>query len=147
MYTPVMTMSTSNRCRATLEKLLSSSPNRKTAPVYELLPQIQTALASGWTRKELWESLTSDGLDVKYKTFTAIIRRARNRPGTTAPPNGKSDELPKLDAHDDTNCLGHDPLINLRRLEANRPGFHWHARPRRIAPAKGTEEPNDKIQR
>ena len=140
MYTPIMTMSTSNRFRATLEKILSTSPTRKTATVYKLLPQIEVALASGWTRKELWESLTNDGLDVKYQTFTAIIRRARKRRGTTAPPNGKSDELPKLDAHDATNCLGHDPLTNLRRLEANRPGFHWHATPRRSAPAKGTEE-------
>ena len=147
MYTPVMTMSISNRCRATLEKILTTSPNRKTATVYKLLPQIEAALASGWTRKELWESLTNDGLDVKYKTFTAIIRRARKRPRTAAPLNGKSDELPELDAPDATNCLGHDPLINLRRLEANRPGFHWHATPRRIAPAKGTEESNDKIQR
>ena len=147
MYTPVMTMSISNRCRATLEKILSTSPNRKTATVYQLLPQIQTALASGWTRKELWESLTSDGLDVKYKTFTAIIRRARKRRGTTAPPSGKSDELLKSDLQDGADRLEHDPLINLRRLEANRPGFHWHATPRRITPAKGTEESNDKIQR
>ena len=142
-----MTMSISNRCRATLEKILSTSPSRKTATVYQLLPQIQTALASGWTRKELWESLSSDGLDVKYKTFTAIIRRARKRRGTTAPPSGKSDELLKSDVQDDADRLEHDPLINLRRLEANRPGFHWNATPRRIAPAKRTEESNDKIQR
>ena len=140
-------MSTSNRFRATLEKILSTSPTRKTATVYKLLPQIEVALASGWTRKELWESLTNDGLDVKYKTFTAIIRRARKKPRTAAPLCGKNDELPKLDGHDATRGLEHDPLINLRRLEANRPGFHWHATPRRIAPAKGTEESSDKIQR
>jgi hypothetical protein len=145
MYTPVMAMSISNRCRATLEKILTTSPNRKTATLYKLLPQIEVALASGWTRKELWETLTNDGLDVKYKTFTAIIRRARKKPHTAAPLSGKSnewksDELPKLESHDAADGLEHDPLINLRRLEANRPGFHWHATPRRSAPAKGTEE-------
>src|SRR6516162_7997112 len=67
MYTPHMTLSISNRCRATLEKLLSTVPGRKTAPVYTLLPEIELALASGWTRKELWESLSSDGLEVSYK--------------------------------------------------------------------------------
>ena len=50
-----------------LEKLLSTVPGRKTAPVYTLLPEIELALASGWTRKELWESLSSDGLEVSYK--------------------------------------------------------------------------------
>jgi hypothetical protein len=80
-----MTLSISNRCRATLEKLLSTVPSRKTAPVYALLPEIELALASGWTRKELWESLSSDGLEVSYKTFNTIIRRARKKPRETAP--------------------------------------------------------------
>ena len=80
MYTPLMTLSIANRCRATLEKLLSTVPNRKTAPGYALLPEIELALASGWTRKDVWESLTSDGLEVSYKTFNTIIRRARKKP-------------------------------------------------------------------
>ena len=66
-------------------KLLSTVPSRKTAPVYTLLPEIELALASGWTRKELWESLSSDGLEVSYKTFNTIIRRARKKPRATAP--------------------------------------------------------------
>jgi hypothetical protein len=82
-----MTLSIANRCRATLEKLLSTVPNRKTAPVYALLPEIEVALASGWRRKEVWESLTSDGLEVSYKTFNTIIRRACKKPRATAPRN------------------------------------------------------------
>lgn len=151
MYTPRMTLSISNRCRATLEKLLSTVPSRKTAPVYTLLPEIELALASGWTRKELWESLSSDGLEVSYKTFNTIIRRARKKPRATAPRNwGKdsgSSECEQLQQRDVLNSDGHDPLANLKRLEENRPGFHWRGTNRQRTVMNRREEANDKIKR
>jgi len=146
-----MTLSISNRCRATLEKLLSTVPSRKTVPVYVLLPEIELALASGWTRKELWESLSSDGLDVSYKTFTTIIRRARKKPRATAPRNwGKesgSSECEQLQLVDVLNSDGHDPLANLKRLEQNRPGFHWRGTNSQRTVMNRREEANDKIKR
>jgi hypothetical protein len=57
-------------------ELLNRLSSRATALVYELLPQIELALASGWTRKELRESFVHDGLDVNHKTAAAIICRA-----------------------------------------------------------------------
>jgi len=151
MYTPRMTMSSSNRYRATLEHLLSTVPSRKTAPVYTLLPQIELALASGWTRKELWESLSSDGLEVSYKTFNTIIRRARKKPRATAPRNwGKdsgSSECEQLQQRDVLNSDGHDPLANLKRLEENRPGFHWRGTNSQRTVMNRREEANDKIKR
>jgi hypothetical protein len=146
-----MTMSSSNRYRATLEKLLSTAPSRKTAPVYTLLPQIELALASGWTRKKLWESLSSDGLEVSYKTFNTIIRRARKKPRATAPRNwGKdsgSSECEQLQQPDVLNSDGHDPLANLKRLEENRPGFHWRGTNSQRTVMNRREEANDKIKR
>jgi hypothetical protein len=151
MYTPGMTLSISNRCRATLEKLLSTVPSRKTAPVYALLPEIELALASGWTRKELWESLSGDGLEVSYKTFNTIIRRARKKPRATAPPNwGKergSSECEQLQQGDVLNSDGHDPLANLKRLEQNRPGFQWRGTNSQRTVMNRREEANDKIKR
>jgi len=151
MYTPRMTLSIANRCRATLEKLLSTVPSRKTAPVYALLPEIELALGSGWTRKEVWESLSSDGLEVSYKTFNTIIRRARKKPRATAPRNwGKergSSECEQLQQRDALNSDGHDPLANLRRLEQNRPGFHWKGTNSQRTVMNRREEANDKIKR
>ena len=146
-----MTLSIANRCRATLEKLLSSVPGRKTAPVYTLLPEIELALASGWTRKELWESLSSDGLEVSYKTFNTIIRRARKKPRVTAPRNGgkerESSECEQLQQGDVLNSYGHDPLANVKRLEQNRPGFNWRGTNSRRTVMNRREEANDKIKR
>lgn len=151
MYTPLMTLSISNRCRATLEKLLSTVPSRKTAPVYALLPEIELALASGWTRKELWESLSSDGLEVSYKTFNTIIRRARKKPRATAPRNwGKetrSSECEQLQQEAVLNSDGHDPLANLKRLEHDRPGFHWQGTNSRRTVMNRREAVNDKGKR
>jgi hypothetical protein len=151
MYTPLMALSIANRCRATLEKLLSTVPSRKTAPVYVLLPEIELALASGWTRKEVWESLTSDGLEVSYKTFNTIIRRARKKPRATAPRNwGKesgASECEQLQQGDALNSDGQDPLTNLRRLEQNRPGFHWKGTNSQRTVMNRREEANDKIKR
>ena len=48
-------------------ELLNRLSSRATALVYELLPQIELALAS-WTLKDLWESLVHDSLDVNYET-------------------------------------------------------------------------------
>jgi len=150
VYTTLM-MSIANRCRATLEKLLSTVPSRKTAPVYALLPEIELALASGWRRKEVWESLTSDGLEVSYKTFNTIIRRARNKPRATAPRNwGKergSSECEPLQQGDVLNSDGHDPLANLKRSEQNRPGFHWKGTNSQRTVMNRREEANDKGKR
>lgn len=122
-----MTMSTPNRYRHTLEKLLATQPSRKTALIYPLLPQIELALASGWTCKELWESLVGDGLDVGYKTFYTIIHRAQKKHRTSATPSGKSAELPRPFAQDGASAVEHDPLVNLRKVQASRPGFHFRA--------------------
>jgi hypothetical protein len=151
MYTPLMALSIANRCRATLEKLLSTVPSRKTVPVYVLLPEIELALASGWTRKEVWESLSSDGLEVSYKTFNTIIRRARKKPRATAPRNGGKDrgssECEQLQQGDVLDSDGQDPLANLKRLEQNRPGFHWKGTNSQRTVMNRREEANDKIKR
>lgn len=151
MYTPLMTLSISNRCRATLEKLLSTVPSRKTVPVYMLLPEIELALASGWTRKELWESLSSDGLEVSYKTFNTIIRRARKKPRATAPRNWEKETRPseceQLQQGDVLNSDGHDPLANLKLVEQNRPGFHWRGTNSQRTVMNRREAVNDKGKR
>src|SRR5437879_9631191 len=52
MYTPSMPMSTPGRYRRTLEKLTGEPPATKTALIAILLPEIETALASGKTRRQ-----------------------------------------------------------------------------------------------
>jgi len=147
MYTPDMTKSSPHLYRQALEKLAEEPPTTKTALLRSLLPQIQLALRSGKTLKQVWQRLSEDGLDISCETFCRLIRRARAKPRPSAAPSGESVEAPVVSAQA-TECNGaRDPFANLKRLEANTPGFNWRATPRRNAPARGTEESNDEVKR
>ncbi len=113
------------RYRHSLEKLAAEPPTTKTALICSFLPEIELALASGKTRKQVWRRLTDEGLDVSYKTFHTIIRRARKKPRTTAAGGRKTPT--RSNAGDQALVCDplHDPLANLRRVEASRPGFHF----------------------
>lgn len=125
MYTPQMTKSSPHFYRQTLEKLAEEPPSTKTALVRSLLPQIQVALRSGKTLKRVWQRLSEDGLDISCETFCRLIRRARAKPQASAAPSGKSVEALSASAQATESGVARDPLANLKRLEANRPGFHW----------------------
>src|SRR5258708_5439514 len=113
-----------NPYRHALEKLAAEPPATKTALVCSLLPEIEIALGSGKTRKQVWQRLADEGLDVKYETFHTIIRRARKRRRPTAA-TGRKIPLRAAGADEIAGELAHDPLVNLRKLEESRPGFHF----------------------
>jgi hypothetical protein len=113
--------------RQTLEKLAEEPPSTKTALLRFLLPQIQAALRSGKTLKQIWQRLSEDSLDMSCETFCRLVRRVRAKPRETAPPSGKSLEAPSAGTQTTERNVARDPFENLKRLEANRPGFHWRA--------------------
>jgi hypothetical protein len=119
-------LSTPNRYRRSLEKLAAEPPATLTALIWALLPDIQSALASGKRTKQVWQCLSEEGLAISYDTFRKIIRRLRNKRPIAAAPGGKS-VPPSWAAKDAASDVKHDPLANLRRVEASRPGFHFRA--------------------
>jgi hypothetical protein len=125
MYTPGYKMSMANRYRQTLEKLAAEPPATKSALIRSLLPEIETALASGKTCKQLWERLVREGLDVSYPTFHTIVRRAREKSKQTAAQGGRKSGSPNAECSLDQGEIGHDPLANLRRAEESRAGFRF----------------------
>lgn len=125
MYTPHTAMSTPYLYRQALEKLAAEPPTTKTALLRSLLSEIEVALRSGKTHKQVWQTFSDAGLDITCETFCRLIRRARKKPRISAPRGGKSTEVLTLDAQETATGVGHDPLANFRRLEASRPGFHW----------------------
>jgi hypothetical protein len=147
-----MTKSTPNLYRRTLEKFSEEPPTTMTALLDCLLPDIERALRSGKRLNEVWQRLSEDGLDISRETFCRLVRRARKKKRPTAAPGGSGKDTEPSDSLDPREGdvptpEARDPLANLKRLEANRPGFHWRATPRRIAPAKAREESNDKVER
>ena len=127
MYTPRMTKSSPHFYRQTLEKLAEEPPTTKTALLRFLLPQIQVALRSGKTLKQVWQRLSEDGLDISCETFCRLIRRARAKPHASAALSEKSVEALSASTQAAASGVVRDPFANLKRLEANRPGFHWQA--------------------
>ena len=127
MYTPDMMKSSPHFYRQTLEKLAEEPPTTKTALLRSLLPQIQIALRSGKTLKQVWQRLSEDGLDMSCETFCRLVRRTRAKPHASAAPGGEILEAASASAQTTEGNVSHDPFANLKRLEANRPGFHWRA--------------------
>jgi predicted transcriptional regulator len=124
-----MLVSTPNRFRHALEKLAAEPPSTKTALMRSLLSEIEAALASGKTWKQVWQCLADDGLDISYETFRKLLQRVRKKARISAPRSGKTLELPGAYSQETVDGVARDPLVNLKRLEENRPGFHWRATP------------------
>ena len=120
-----MPMSTTNLYRHALEKLAAEPPTTKTALLCSLLLEIEAALRSGKTHKQIWQRLSDAGLDIGCETFCRLIRRARKKRRMSAAPSGKSAEVLELRPQETATSVEHDPLANLRKVEASRPGFHF----------------------
>ncbi len=120
-------MSTQKDYRRCLEQLAATPPKRKAALIRSLLPGIEAALTSGQTLKDIWEALETEGLKVSYHTFHMAVWRAKRK--RTAPDGwGKQDKPSGAEGLQEAKVetVGErDPLANLRRLEEDRPGFHW----------------------
>jgi hypothetical protein len=137
--------------RHSLDKLAGSSPKRKAALIRTLLPGIEAALQSGQSLKDIWEVLGNDGLQMSYRVFHITVSRARKVNKQTAATNWEKKDKPfeaqglseiKVEAVE-----GRDPFANLKRLEENRPGFHWRGTRNVKAPVERTEDSNDKHNR
>ena len=122
-----MSISSANRFRQVLEKLAAEPPGTKPAMLCYLLPEIERALASGKTWKQVWQCLAEEGLEINYKMFHRLLRRVRRKSRMAAAPSGKSLELTSPVAEKAEAAVEHDPLVNLRRVEANKPGFPWQS--------------------
>src|SRR5215469_13287939 len=90
MHTPHMMMSISKSLPRNSGKNPEQVPQQEDGTGLQTPPQIELALASGWARKELWESLVHDARQLQDKTFAAIIHRAQEWTRTAAPHSGKS---------------------------------------------------------
>ena len=122
-----MAESIENRLRRTLEKLAAEPPSTKTALIRRLLPALEATFASGKTWKGIWKSLADDGLNMSYGTFRKLVVRARKKVCPSAAPGGKSADETAASAQVTESRVVRDPFENLKRLEANGPGFHWRA--------------------
>src|SRR5437016_12429561 len=78
MYTPAMPKSTPYLYRDTLEKLAAEPPTTKTALLCSLLFEIEAALRSGKTHKQIWQRLSDAELDINCVTICRLVLGTSN---------------------------------------------------------------------
>lgn len=137
--------------RQCLEKLAGAVPERKAALIRSLLPGIEAAVNSGQSLKKIWEALASEGLQMSYHSFHKAVWRARRMRKPTATSNWEKQDKPSearaLPESKVEAVEGRDPFANLKRLEENRPGFHWRGTRNMKTPVARAEGSNDKHNR
>jgi hypothetical protein len=142
-------MATQEQYRRCLEQLASDPPKARAALIRSLLPGIERALTSGQNLKDIWEALRSEGLQGRYLTFYMVVWRTKREP--TAPSSwGKhhrSTDPEGLQGAKTDTFAGRDPLANVKRLEENRPGFHWRGTQSLKTLMHGTEVSSEKNNR
>jgi len=131
-----------------LDKLAAAPPETKSALIRSLLPRIESALNSGQRLKAIWKALRKEGLQITYRGFHMTVSRARKmRAPTAAGSRGKQDSSRAVQQLQETKVEAgeeRDPFANLKRLEENRPGFHWRGTRNVKTPVIGREESSDK---
>jgi hypothetical protein len=151
MYSSMKRVSMQKDYRHCLDKLAGAVPERKAALIRSLLPGIEAALNSGQSLKKIWEELGSEGLQMSYHGFHKAVWRARRmRKPTAASGWGKQDKPSGAQGLQEAKVETvetRDPFANLRRLEEDRPGFHWRGTQALKKSVHGTEDSNDKHKR
>ena len=151
MYSSIKDLSMQKDYQHCLDKLAATAPETKSALIRSLLPGIEAALKSGKRLKAVWEALRTEGLQMSYHSFHKTVSRSRKTKKPTAANSwGKQDRSPAQQGSQETKVEGveeRDPFANLKRLEENRPGFHWRGTRNVKASVDGTEDSNDKHNR
>src|SRR6266540_2562981 len=101
-------------------------PATKSGFVRAMLPAIEDALRAGHTMKAIWEQIQKYNSALGYKEFSVYVRRIRRKPANqTAPITGKKTAVEEEIRASKSSELPFDPLANVKRAEAKRPGFHY----------------------
>ena len=108
-----------------LSDLRNQEPTCKTFLVKQLLPDIEKAVAAGFTLKAIWERCREAGFAASYKDFGTYVNRARKETSLSAATSGRKASSNTSSTADDVEEPDFDPLANIKRLEAHRPGFQW----------------------
>lgn len=108
----------SERIAAKLTQKKSSDKSVNKAAFLALKPDIQSALADGWSIKLVWEILVEEGkISFSYKTFCGYVARLIAPAKTpTMQENTKDDETIKSKTKNEIRGFTFNPKPNLEEL-------------------------------
>ena len=120
---------------ARLRALARKKPRTKAGQVRQAWPEIRELLRAGHTLKDVCAWVNEIGIEIGYARLSDYVnqlRRSQPDPhdSRSVPPTAPQAPPPTSpEAVETVRSEGmpttHDPLANLRRSEANRPGFHY----------------------
>ena len=120
---------------AALRAQAQKKPRTKAGQVRQAWPEIRHLLASGHSLKDVWIWLKEVGIVIRYTRLSEYVNQLRRAepapsefrtqvatrvPAKVPPMEPSSPELGRAEQKPE-----HDPWANVRRSEANRPGFHY----------------------
>ena len=120
---------------ARLRALARKKPRTKAGQVRQAWPEIRELLRAGHTLKDVCAWVNEIGIEIGYARLSDYVNQLRRSqpdpqdsrsvpqtaPQAPPPTSPQAVETVRSEAMPTT----HDPLANLRRSEANRPGFHY----------------------
>ena len=111
--------------RHIIHALSSEKPITKSGLVRGLLPEIDAALQAGHTIKTIWEKIHQQETTLSYRVFWLALKRLRAKESkSTAPANGEKGPTQRV-LPEKIRTLEFDPLANVKKAQATRPGFHY----------------------
>src|SRR5260370_6269646 len=126
------------------------SPEEKSRAHSISSPGDRSGAALRQSLKDIWEALGNEGLQMTYHVFHMTVWRARKTRKPTATcswgKQHKPSESQGLQEAKVETVEGRDPFANLRRLEEDRPGFHWRVSrtfKTSVPGTEGTQEHNE----
>ena len=122
---------------ARLRALARKKPRTKAGQVRQAWPEIRQLLAAGHSLKDVWAWLGELGITIPYTRLSEYVNQLRRAdldgaqsrnavpivvPETTPAPTQEFVAAPRSQVKPSDKP---DPLANIRRSEAKRPGFHY----------------------
>ncbi|SRR5712691_8186296 len=122
---------------AHLRALARKKPRTKAGQVRQAWPEIRELLAAGHTLKDICAWLNEIGIEIGYARLSDYVNQLRraqtdgrdSRSVTQTAPEATPTATPQTveAVRTDETPAKHDPLANLHRSEAKRPGFQYRA--------------------
>jgi hypothetical protein len=115
---------------AALRAQARKKPRTKAGQIRQAWPEIRDLLATGHSLKDVWAWLKDIGIVVPYTRLSEYVNQMRRRDAdgvtsTNVSTRRAAADGPPTEAKTDVPASSRNPLENVQRSEAQRPGFNY----------------------
>ena len=115
---------------AALRAQAPKKPRTKAGQIRQAWPEIRDLLATGHSLKDVWAWLKDIGIVIPYTRLSEYVNQMRRRdadelPATNAGTRRGVADAPSTETRASVPASARNPLENVHRSEAERPGFNY----------------------